>query len=205
MAEFEYDWPPTPDLVPGVLARIGSPRRRGRAILAVALALLVPAAGALAIPGVRRWLGLEHVVVKHSDAPPPARAIPPERGTRVTLAEAGRRAGFAPYVPPVLGRPREVRERNGVVSLLYGRVKVSEVRGSFDRQILLKTLNSASRVRRIPHGFYLTGRHFYAYLDEFGNAVGRQTAGRTLVVERRGLVLRLEGASLVEARRLLGV
>jgi hypothetical protein len=203
-----YEWPQTPDLVPAVLARIeAKPRSRRRLALVVALAILVPAGGALAFPQVRRWLGLEHVRIQRVPGPAPRAPVPvpPEFGQRVTLAEAARRAGFRPVVPAGLGTPRAVRERGGVVALLYGRVRLFELRGGLDRQVLEKTLNSGSRVRRVPHGVFIRGRHFYAYLDEHGRATGTQTsAARTLVVERRGLVLRLEGVPFARARALLG-
>jgi hypothetical protein len=79
------------------------------------------------------------------------------------------------------------------------------VRGSLDRGVLEKTVSAGTGVRRIPHGVFIRGRHFYAYLDRFGEPIGRETrvAGRTLILERRGLVLRLEGAGFAEARRLL--
>jgi hypothetical protein len=203
-----YEWPPTPDVVPAVLARIeGRPRpSRRRLALVIALVVLVPAGGALAVPGVRRWLGLEHVRIQRvpGPAPPPAQRVAPEFGARVTVAEAGRRAGFAVFVPPRLGRPRAVRERDGVVTLIYGRLRLTEVRGDLDRAVLEKTLFGSNRVRRVPHGVFIRGRHFYAYLDEHGQAVGTQTsAARTLVIERGGLVLRLENARLRAARRLI--
>jgi hypothetical protein len=203
-----YDWPATPDVAPAVLARIDAlPRRsRRRVALAVALAILVPAGGALAVPGVRRWLGLEHVRIERVPGPPPRghRPPPPELGGKVTVAEAGRRAGFHAFVPPRLGRPRAVRERDGVVTLVYGRVRLAELAGRLDRIVLEKTLSQGVGVRRVPHGIFIRGRHFYAYLDEHGEPTGRETsAERTLVIERGGLVLRLEGASMRAARRFL--
>jgi hypothetical protein len=123
----------------------------------------------------------------------------------VTLAEAGRRAGFEPIVPPALGPPRAVRERDGVITLLYGRVRLSEVQGEFGRDVLQKTVSVGAGVRRVPGGVFIRGRHFYAYIDRLGEFVTGETrvASRTLIVERAGLVLRLEGARLRGARRFL--
>jgi hypothetical protein len=206
-----YEWPPTPDVAPAVLARIEAAqpvgRRPRRIALAVALAVLVPAGGALAIPDVRRWLGLEHVQIERVPGPEPRGERPPphELGPRVSLAEAARRAGFEPIVPPALGTPRAVRERDGVITLLYGRVRLSEVQGEFGRDVLRKTLSAGERVRRVPGGVFIRGRHFYAYVDRLGEFVTGETrvAGRTLIIERGGLVLRLEGARFRAARRFL--
>ena len=138
------EWPPTPDLAPRVVGRLEqaagpdsappgrsspTPRRRRRA-LAAALALLVALPGAaLAFPEVRgdvlEWLGLRDVEVRRTPQPPPARELRPEPdlGSRVTLAQARRRVGFAPLVPGALGAPDEVRVDGPRVALVYREAK----------------------------------------------------------------------------------
>src|SRR5205085_10249859 len=124
-AGMNYEWPETPGLVPAVLARIEArpQRSRRRVALAIVLAVLVPVGAALAVPGVRRWLGLEHVQIQRVPGPAPRgqRPEPPALGRRVTLAQAARRAGFTPIVPPPLGEPRSAPEPHGVTTLFYGR------------------------------------------------------------------------------------
>src|SRR5688572_29032345 len=88
---------------------VRGPRRRNRLAIAVALAVLIPAAGAVAFPGARddvlEWLGLKSVEVRRVPELPPEAREPTrnELGDRVTLDEAQQRAGFIPIVPPRLG------------------------------------------------------------------------------------------------------
>ncbi|WP_371599224.1 hypothetical protein [Streptomyces sp. NBC_00564] len=56
------------------------------------------------------WFGFGGVEVRYdpSAVPSPGAEVPGCDGTSLTLAEAGRRAGFAPLVPPALGTPGAV-------------------------------------------------------------------------------------------------
>jgi hypothetical protein len=142
----ELDWPRTPDLAAGVMARLGEPTaaprsqrrrlagllppgglRRSLALAAVGLLLLAGTVFAAA-PGVRDavldFLGLQGATVERRETlptPPPERPL--DLGTRTTLAQAGDRLGFAPLVPAVLGEPQGVYVRTGVpggeLSLAY--------------------------------------------------------------------------------------
>jgi hypothetical protein len=121
----ELDWPPTPELTGGVMARLDEqrvPRRRPRlplrrvlALAAVALLLLAGAAFA-AVPGVRDavldFLGLRGATVERRatlPTPPPERPL--DLGERTTLDDA--RIGFEPLVPGELGPPAGVYVRSG--------------------------------------------------------------------------------------------
>src|SRR4051794_33632189 len=131
----QVDWPTTPDLAPGVMARLdeaplaeGRPAagpsararrrrafpiaRRSLALAFVALLLLAGAAFA-ALPGVRDavldFFGLQGATVERRATLPPAPPIRPlELGTRSTLADARGELGFTPLVPADPGAPEGV-------------------------------------------------------------------------------------------------
>jgi hypothetical protein len=225
----EAAWPPTPDLAASVAERLaGAPsveerglwarffdtrrsRGRRRRLLAAAFAalLLVPAAAAFG-DDLLEWLGLRSVEVRREPALPPGARRPAldDLGARVTLAEAARRARFAPVVPERLGAPEEVRVRGGVVTLVYdgGALLLAELRGALDRDLVRKIAGPGTRVQQLPGGgLFFSGRdHVYLYLRPDGSvAQGRPfLAGNTLLVERGDLLLRLEGRGLTPARGL---
>ncbi|MFD7446846.1 hypothetical protein [Streptomyces sp. NPDC059909] len=103
---------PVPAPLPGRARRaVGWARRRWRA-------LTVTVSGALVVlvltPPVRAtvadWFGFGGIEVRYvpsATPPPPAGTVPPCHSP-VPLAEAGRRAGFAPRVPAGLGEPDAV-------------------------------------------------------------------------------------------------
>lgn len=223
----ELDWPATPDLAAGVEERLRAAaaapargqraarrqrRRRRRLVVALALALLVPAAAAVAFPSARdevlEWLGLKSVEVRRAPQLPAGARAPSrsELGALVTLEEAAVRAGFRPVTPPRLGRPREVRERGGVVTLVYDRVRLAQLPGALDRMLVRKTVDGRAGVRVVPEGLFVEGRHAYLYLDPEKRIRTAETrlAGTTLLVERGDLLLRLEGdLTYAEARALI--
>jgi hypothetical protein len=221
----ELEWPATPDVAATVTERLAGEklppvrprhrrRRRGLAV-ALAAALLVPAAGAVAFPGARddvlEWLGLKSVEVERVPQLPPGAREPArsELGGRVTLAEATRRAGFEPIVPPRLGPPREVRERDGVVTLVYDRgLRLAQLPGAFDHALLRKIVGPSNDVRGVPEGVFIEGRHVYLYLRPDGAVAQDETriAHNTLITERGDVLLRLEGDATLtyeRARRLI--
>jgi hypothetical protein len=205
----DVQWPETPDLRAAVL-RAPAPRRRSRRLLALVVAalVLVPAAGAVALPGARddvlEFLGLRDVKVQRQQAPPPnARPeLEDDLGRVVSMAEARRVAGFAPLVPAVLGRPDRVRVTAQRISLVYDdpRIFLTEVRGGIDGGYLQKLLYGNTQVRRVRvsghvGAFISGGEHGYLYVTPGGNVVEDRPllAGPTLIWEQEGLVLRLEG------------
>jgi hypothetical protein len=174
----ELDWPPTPELAPGVIGRLGErPRRRAfpiaRRSLALALVALLLLAGAAfaALPGVRDtvldFLGLQGATIERRATLPPA---PPERpldlGARTTLARAADELGFASLVPADLGEPDAVYVRSelpgGELSLAYRPrtglprarstrlgLLVSEFRGDLSPDYMGKIAGPATRTARL--------------------------------------------------------
>ena len=103
----ELEVPPAPDLVPVVLARIEpqrtARRRPQRWVLAVAAAVLAALVATLAIPDARsalfRVLRIGGEQIELVDAlppvtPAPAELVEPTLGTRITIEQARRDAGF---------------------------------------------------------------------------------------------------------------
>ncbi|MEA2367055.1 MAG: hypothetical protein QOI32_2567 [Thermoleophilaceae bacterium] len=116
----ELDWPETPDLVPGVGARLRQPARSpvrrlpiGRPLAIALAALLVLAGGVVAaVPSARdavlELFGLRGATVERREQLPPGPTEEPgalRLGERATLAAAGRRLGFEPLVPRAAGSP----------------------------------------------------------------------------------------------------
>jgi hypothetical protein len=197
----EFDWPATPDVAPAVLARIDPRRPRRRRIAALAAAVvLVPAAGATAY----RWLDLDSVEVRRE--PPPTAVPTPAPRDPITLPQAERLAGFTPLVPRALGAPDAIYYSGGVVTLDYGDVRLEQLRGAFERELVQKFIGNGTDVRAVPGGAFIEGRHFYLYLRPDGSIREGRTAASTLIVERGDLLLRLEGEGLTyeRAQRLLG-
>ena len=213
-------WPATPDLAASVSSAFMSaepepsralPRRRRALLIAAAVALLVPAAGAAAFPDTRddvlEWLGIKSVEVRRApQLPPGARdATPNELGTSVSPEEAARRAGFEPVLPPRLGDPREVRIRDGVVTVVYDRgIRLAQLQGALDEDLLRKIVTT-NEVRSVPEGIFVEGRHVYLYLRPDGTVTEARTTGTALITQRGDLLLRLEGIrTYEEGRSLLG-
>ena len=222
-------FPATPDIAAAVSARlrdpaapaVRAPRRLSRRTLAIALAalLLLPAAAIAAVPGTRHavldWLGLRHVTVERSTTQPALRPpTPSDLGDRVSLVEARSRVDFAILVPDALGDPTSVYVRSsppgGRVVLVFDRIHVTELQGSDSRRYLFKMLGPDSKVERVrvdgKPGVWITGKpHGVMYADRNGQFRDDtfQLAGDTLLWERGGLVLRIEGArSKADALRI---
>ncbi|MGW5738266.1 MULTISPECIES: hypothetical protein [Streptomyces] len=112
---------------PGLFSRLRSWLRVRWRVLTAALCGLLTAA--VLTPPVRaavfEWFDFGGVEVRYDpSAPPPGDARVPGCGDGVSLAEAGRRAGFVPAVPKALGAPDDVsvtRERGArvVVTLCW--------------------------------------------------------------------------------------
>jgi hypothetical protein len=138
LSALSVEWPATPDLADGVLARLPEPaapprRPAWRPVLAYGLAAVVAAfAITMAVSpdarsAVLEWLGLKSVKVERREptAPPPSPGALGSGlglGTPVSLAEARRHSPFL-RVPAAdgLGRPDAVYVGGGdSVSLVYG-------------------------------------------------------------------------------------
>jgi hypothetical protein len=220
-------FPEPPALAPRVMLaaqRASANRRRRRrvALLALAVALLVPAT-ALAVSGnlrdrVLRAFGLRDVkitvVQRLPDLGPEARSL--QLGPRISLAQARRDLTFAVKAPTALGAPDgifEDRLQSGVdVTFLYQprtveeriglreRVLVSIVRGKIEKTVLGKTMTAATKATplEIDGGvaLLLTGHpHLLVMFRAEGgvDTVYTRLAGTTLLWQRDAFLIRVEG------------
>ena len=219
----EIAYPATPDIARAVGARIRSQPawRRWRVLLVAAALLLVTLAGGLALnPYARRtvagYLGLPGFqVTKVKVLPSPS----PFHGTQtVTLAEARRLATFTVLTP---GVPEQVRTvafdgapPGGEVELdLAGGAIVTEVRGGIDQIFFGKMIGPDGKVTEVnvdgSAGYWFSGApHIFFYTDARGETRydDLRLAGDTLVFERKGILVRIEGAkNQADALRIAGL
>jgi hypothetical protein len=213
----EVDWPATPVLDVRVDMAAPAPRRVPRglrlALVALLVLLLATATALAASRSVREFFGLAGVTVEPTALDPPElRPQPLSLGRRASLAEARRVVPVV--VPRALGQPDDVYVGAGEVSLAYGPrpglprarqlgfgLLVTEVRGSIDAPALGKLLPAATRVQRLrvgPHAaIWIEGApHFFAYRGPNGEfrEGSLRAAGNVLLLQRGGLLVRLEGA-----------
>jgi hypothetical protein len=114
-----------------------------------------------------------------------------------------------PQTPPNLGDPVEVRVRDDVITLVYrGGLRLSQREASLDPVLLKKIIVADNKVQPVAGGLFITGKHAYLFVDRDGEVREDRTrlAANTLISERDGLLLRLEGDDTLtyrEARRLI--
>ena len=212
------EWPDTPDVATVVAARIAAPpaRRRAPRRLGLVLALVLLAlAVALAVPPARSaildWLGIGGARIVRVDELPP---LPLHQdlellGRPATLAEARAQAGFRFADPPRdEPRPDEVRLAPGLrVSYLWrdgagARLIVTEFPGRVGDPALLKKLaGDATRIDRFAidgdTAVWLEGGpHVVLFVAPDGLIRDDHgwLAGNTLLVDRGGTTVRVEGA-----------
>jgi hypothetical protein len=219
--------PPVARRVAAELRR-GRPARRPRfrtsGALALGLAVAVLAAVA-AVPdartGILRFFHLGGITVERVDELPPVSPRGPlAPGREVGLAEAQRHVSFTVVVPKHDRTPSSAfyygaDPPGGQVTLIYGslrrpRLLVTEflganLTGAFDKKAGRRTPVEYVLVDGAP-GIWLGGaRHLFSFLDRGGMTRARETrlASHTLVWQRGGLTIRLEGdLSKTEAIRL---
>jgi hypothetical protein len=223
----ELDVPEAPDLVPAVLAQLGSrsgwrPERR-RWVLAVALVVVAAFAATLAIPDARsalwRFLSIGGERIELVDTLPEVAVeddLELTLGEEVALEEARRASSFPLRELDELPDRVYVGER-GTVWFLYGsrdRPRLLLAQSSLlppSEDILLKKLSGpGTTVERVDvdgsPGIFLSGEaHFLVLLDENGLIVedSARLARDVLIWERGGVGYRLEGdLTLDEALRL---
>ena len=207
LSALAVEWPETPDLTDGVLARLDAPARRRRAprwrpALAYGLAAVLAAfavtmaASPDARSAVLEWLGLKSVKVERREPRPTDSGL--QLGTPVTLEEARRRAPFL-ALPAALGEPSAVHAGHESVSLVYdGPLLVQEFPARVE-PFIEKTIGVGARLERLRVGgapaYWITGAHGFAYeRDGAGSFESQRIAGNTLLVERPGgLLIRVEG------------
>lgn len=219
----EIAYPATPDIARAIRARI-RPRpawRSWRRVLVSAAALLIVAAASVALnPDARRavagFLGLpgfQFQKVKVLPSPSPNSGARP-----VSLDEARRLAGFTMLTP---GPPEKVRAvvfdegpPGGEVELdLAAGAIVTEVKGGIEKGMFGKMIGPDGTVTEVSvggsTGYWVAGApHIFVYLDALGQFRTDQLrlAGDTLVFERRGVVIRIEGAkNQADALRIAGL
>lgn len=129
------------------------------------------------------------------------------RLSRVSLAEAERRAGFRLVLPRALGRPDQVRVRGGIVTLIYdsGATLLAQLPGRLGAELVEKVVRGDTAVRRVPGGIFISGpEHSYLYIARDGEVAQDRPflAAETLIVQRGGLLLRLERRGLTPDRAL---
>lgn len=199
-------------------ARAGVPRLRsmprGLRVALVAMLVLLIAAGTVlaASRAVREFFGLSGATVERTTLEPPR----VERqalglGRRVSLGEARRAVEFPVVVPASLGDPDAVYVLGEEVSLAYEPraglreaeqlglgLLVTQVRGG--SPAIGKLAPAATRVQVARVGPYRAiwiegAPHFFAYRGPDGafREGSLRSAGNVLLVEREGLIVRLEG------------
>ncbi len=213
--------PPSPDLVPGVRARLAAgPAREPlfRRPLVVALAALALAvAAAMAVPQARtailEFLRIQGATVERVDEPPTATELDLGLATPVPLDVARTRLDFEPLVPdfPGLGRPDAVYVDRlafgGQIVFLYGteaapELLVSEFRGDTNPLLIGKEAGPGTTIERVTvdgdlPGFWVAGEpHQFMYRGPDGEPMldTVRLAGNALLWQRGPLTLRIEGA-----------
>jgi hypothetical protein len=207
----EIAYPRTPNIARAVRARIRPQPawRRWRVVLAAAAVVLIAVAGAVAInPDARRtvagYLGLPGFQIRKVQVLP---SPSPFHGTRaVTLAEARRLASFTVLTP---GSPEQIRAvaideapPGGEVELdLAAGAIVTQVRGGVDPNFFGKMIGPDGKVTEVTVGgstgyWFSGGPHIFFYTDANGSFRNDdlRLAGDTLVFERKGVLVRIEGA-----------
>lgn len=218
----DVEFPPTPDLASAVRRDLTRPAPYRppirRVLVLAALTLLVAAATVFAAsPGARDAVldlfGIDGASVERvptlPETPPPART---PIGERVSLAEARKRAGFEILAP----RPQPERayfsERvpGGAVSFTTLRATVTQLRASIEGEYLRKLVTEGTTVRDLrvagDRAVWLVERpHVVFLVDARGRVVEEslRQAGNVLLVERDGVVIRIEGAPSLKAAVLI--
>lgn len=213
------EWPETPDVAAAVASRLGEPARRARfprrRLAMVVAAVLAAILAVLAVPPARTaifdWLGIGGARIVRVDHLPP---LPPVQdldvlGQRATLAGARARAGFAFADPPLdEPAPDEVRLAPGLrVSYVWRdgkgvRLLVTQFPGDVgDPGLLKKLAGQATIIDRFeldgnPAVWLEGGPHVVLFVAPDG-LIGEDhgwLAGNTLLVDRNGTTIRVEGA-----------
>ncbi|HEY6396576.1 MAG TPA: hypothetical protein VIX82_03875 [Solirubrobacteraceae bacterium] len=206
------EMPAAPDVVPAVIARLPTRRRRrgrpARRPLAIALAALLLLAGAaMAVPPTRnailRVLGLRGVRIERVTRLP---ALPPGAGARlglgmrIPLARARHAASFAALLPANASAVYLGHEvPGGRISLLVGKVLIIEFRGTAT-PFIFKVLGPGTTVKQVringEPGLYLFGAPHHVFFED--QSGGFQTdrvrlAGNVLIWQQGPVTVRIEG------------
>jgi hypothetical protein len=217
MAELERDlretgrllaFPPEPDLVPGVLARLGEAAPRGfafarRRVLVLALAVLVVAVGAaFAVPSARtailRFFHIGGETIERVDTLPNAPRRSPIAGLAgpMSLEDATKRAGFNPILPSKHGG---IYAGDGILAT-YVRPRVVLTEARAELGMSKKFASPQTRIEPVRvndhDGMWISGApHVVMYFDSRGGGQMKNVriAGNTLVWAYGSVTLRIEG------------
>lgn len=213
------DWPAAPDVASQLAAAVVAPvprrPRRLRLVLVAAIVVLAAILGVLAVPSARSavldWLGIGGARISVVDELPPVRTVPGLEilGDPVSLDEAHVRAGF-PFADPPDGEPApdEIRVApGGRVSYLWRdgpglRLLVTQFPGSVDNPVIVKKLvTGRTTVEELdvdgrPAVWLVGGPHVILFVSPEGDVREQEgwLAGNTLLVDRDGVTIRVEGA-----------
>ena len=200
-------WPPTPDLAAAIRPRLAPRRARRRGLKKWLLGVLAGAVAAtMAIEPARsavlELLGLRAVTVERRTADPAPRPFGAalDLGRASTLDLARRATGLRVMPSPTLREPAGVwvSEAPAAVSLVHRRprILVQVLDARVAEPVLGKTAGPGVSVQRVRGGFFLSGApHGVGYLRRDGVPVvePQRLAGNTLLVERDGVLIRVEG------------
>jgi hypothetical protein len=213
------EWPQTPDVAAAVASRLSeSPRRvriQRRRLAIVVVAVLAAILAVLAVPPARTaildWLGIGGARIVRVDELPPLSPVQDldVLGRRATLADARAQAGF-PFADPPHDEPPpdEFRLVPGLrVSYVWRdghevRLLVTQFPGDVgDPGLLKKLAGRATVVDRFeidgdPAVWLEGGPHVVLFVAPDGLIREDQgwLAGNTLLVDRSGTTIRIEGA-----------
>ena len=187
----EVDWPTTPRFATEV--PVTSVARRRRLVVAVALAVLLAAAGALAATGVIHFGG---ATIKRVDTLPPANPVASmQLGTPIRIPEA-RVLLPGLRLPPRLEQPDAAYQDPRGISFVYlgadkrPRAILAVLREG--PELLQKLVSLSTQIRRVrvegAPGIYVAGTHVVDFL--YGP--GRRLSRPTVLWQRGGLLYRLE-------------
>ena len=201
LSALDVAWPETPAF------RLELPqRRRRRLLVAVLVAAAVAVGAAFAVPSSRaailRFLHLRGVTIERVERLPAAQERPlgAGLGAVVTPAEAAQALGRRSLLPALDPEP-PLHLAGGVVSLVYRAgertILLSEI-PSEGGGIFKKLAGLATHVEPVLGGIWLTGA---PHVVLFPGAPSR-IAGNVLLVERGGLLLRIEGRGLSKGEAL---
>lgn len=203
------DVPDPPDVTGAVLARIAEPapaHRRGRRVLAAAVAAVLALATAMVVsPAVRAavfdFLRIGGVEI-HENVPAPVTPSldPPSPGERdVTLEQARAAVDFPLALPSGLGPPGAVRLIDGdrVVSMAFGGVRIDQFDGGLDP--MFTKFASAADVHHVTvsgvPAIWVDRPHPVLYTDRDGNLreESARLAAATLIWAHDDITYRVEG------------
>ena len=208
-------FPPEPDLVPAVRARLGEAPRPSfvgrRRALVLALAVLVVAVGAaFAVPSARtailRFFHIGGETIERVDTLPNAPRRSPIAGLAgpMSVEDATHRAGFNLILPPKHGG---IYAEDGIIAT-YVRPRVVLTEARSDLGTTKKFVSPQTRLEPLRvndhDGMWIQGApHVLMYADSTGRGIEKhvRVAGNTLVWAYGSVTLRIEGP-LTQAQAL---